>query len=111
MTNQLSNNVAVIATSGGLPTPAQQIQQLIDVIKNDDQISERAKSHLINKLQKALSALTDETSSANNKKLACKLLNSAVISLGPLQKSKQLSPAQAAEIKQQITSVMSNLKC
>ena len=76
MTNALSNNVTVIATSGGPPTPAQQIQQLIDSIENNDQINERAKSHLINKLQKALSALTDETS-GNDKKVVYRILNSA----------------------------------
>jgi hypothetical protein len=53
------------------PTAAEQIEQLIDHIANDDGISERAKSHIIDKLEKALSALTDETPSPNNEKITC----------------------------------------
>ncbi len=90
---------------------AQQLLQLINSIENDDQLSERAKSHLVKKLQKALDVLTDENSPSNNEKVVCRILNSALLSLDSLQKSKQITPAQSTEVRQQITSIMTNLNC
>ena len=40
-----------------VPVESEQLQQLIEDIKSDDQINERAESHLVNRLQQALSVL------------------------------------------------------
>lgn len=72
------------------PVNAQQIQQLIDNIENDNQINEHAKSHLVSRLEKVLSALTDETS-ANDQIITCKFLNPSFSSLKALEKSNQIT--------------------
>ena len=79
-------------------------------IGNDKQINERAKSHLVNRLEKAFSASTDETS-ANNRKITCKFLNSSLSSLEALEKSNQITSTQAAKIREQLVSIISNLNC
>jgi hypothetical protein len=74
-------------------------------------VSERAESHLVIRLEKALSALTDETPSASNKKITCIFLHSSLSSLEPLEERNQITSRQAAEIRQQIVFIMSNLNC